>query len=336
MFTHHHHQEPDDHDDHDHDDHDHQFELSVRIGVAALILFAAVAAACIVMVPAGEAGVITRFGSPVRVDTDPGLAWKLPVPFESVIPIDLRLRTSSTGLQDVGTRDGLRVLVQAYVAWQVPSDPQRIRQFLRSVRNQPDEAARQLRSYASAALHTISSNFELGDLVNVDNKKVRLDDFERQLKEQIAPRMLEVYGIEIRQVGVERMTLPDETLAATVARMRAERETVAAERTAEGLRQASAIRADADRDARTLVAQAREQAAKTEANAQQAAARIYSDAYRADPGLYTTLRSLDAVSKVVGKNTSIVLRTDAAPFRVLVDSGAGGSAPAQPVGGKSH
>jgi modulator of FtsH protease HflC len=322
-------------DDHDHDEH--RFEFSLRIGIAALILLAAIATACIVMVPAGEAGVITRFGSPVRVDTQPGLAWKLPAPIESVIPIDLRLRTSSTGLQDVGTRDGLRVLVQAYVAWQVPSDPQHIRQFLRSVRNQPDEAARQLRSYVSAALHIISSNFDLTDLVNVDRNKVRLDAFEQQLREQIAPRMLEVYGIEIRQVGVERMTLPDETLAATVARMRAERETVAAERTAEGLRQAAAIRADADRDARELVAQAREQAARTQANAQQAASRIYAEAYRADPGLYTTLRSLDSVSKVVGRNTSLVLRTDAAPFRVLVDGIAGASSgSAAPAAAKPH
>jgi membrane protease subunit HflC len=322
--------------DDDHHDHDHRFDLPLRIGVAVAILLAAVATACIVMVPAGEAGVITRFGSPVRVDTEPGLAWKLPIPIESVIPIDLRLRTSSTGLQDVGTRDGLRVLVQAYVAWQVPSDPQRIRQFLRSVRNQPDEAARQLRSYVSAALHIISSNFDLTDLVNVDRKKVKLDAFEQQLREQIAPRMLEVYGIEIRQVGVERMTLPDETLAATVARMRAERETVAAERTAEGLRQAAAIRADADRDARELVAQAREQAARTEANAQQAASRIYADAYRADPGLYTTLRSLDSISKVVGRNTSLVLRTDAAPFRVLVDGISGATTNAPAPAAKTH
>ena len=311
MFTHHQHD-----DDHD-DDHDHGPEL--RIAVAGLILLAAVAAACIVMVPAGEAGVITRFGNPTRVVTRPGLAWKLPAPFESTIPIDLRLRTTSTGLQDVGTRDGLRVLVQAYVAWQVPGDPARVRQFLRSVRNQPDEAARQLRSYVSAALHIVSSNFELTDLVNIDPKKVRLDTFEQQLREQIAPRMLEVYGIDIRQVGVERMTLPDETLAATVARMRADRETVAAERTAEGLRQAAAIRADADRDARKVVAQAREQAAHTEADAEQAAARIYGKAYQADPGLYTTLRSLDTINQVIGRNTSLILRTDAAPFRVLVD-----------------
>ena len=319
MFSHH----DDDHDDHDH----HDLGSLLRIGVAGLILLAAIAAACIVMVPAGEAGVITRFGNPVRVVTEPGLAWKLPAPFENTILIDLRLRTTSTGLQDVGTREGFRVLVQSYVAWQVPDDPQRVRQFLRSVRNQPDEAARQLRSFVSAALHITASNFDLMELVNTDSTKVRLDVFERQLREQVAPRMLAVYGIDIRQVGVERMTLPDETLAATVARMRAERETVAAERTADGLRQAAAIRADADRDAREVVAQAREQAAHTEADAQQAAARIYAKAYQSDPGLYSTLRSLDALSSILGRNSSLVLRTDAAPFRVLVDGPAGTAAP---------
>src|SRR3984957_18359981 len=315
--------------DNDHDDHDHHdLGALLRIAVAALILLAAIGAACGVMVPAGEAGVITRFGNPVRVVTEPGLAWKLPAPFESTILIDLRLRTTSTGLQDVGTRDTLRVLVQSYVAWQVPDDPQRVRQFLRSVRNQPDEAARQLRSFVNAALHITASNFDLADLVNIDSTKVRLDVFERELREQIAPRMLAVYGIEIRQVGVERMTLPDETLAATVSRMRAERETAAAQVTADGLRQAAAIRADADRDAREVVAQAREQAAHTEADAQQAAARIYVKAYQSDPGLYTTLRSLDALTQVLGRNTSLVLRTDAAPFRILVDGPAGtGAAP---------
>ncbi len=305
-----------------------RFGPQLRIGVSILILLAAVAAACIVMVPAGEAMVITRFGNPVRVVTQPGLAWKLPAPIESGIPIDLRLRTTSTGLQDVGTREGLRVLVQAYVAWQVPDDPQRVQQFLRSVRNQPDEAARQLRSFVNAQLHISSSNFELSDLVNLDPQKVRLDAFEQQLRGQIAPSMLQVYGIDIRQVGIERMTLPDQTLAATVARMRAERETEAQRVTADGLRQAAAIRADADRDAREVVAQAQEQAARTEADAVQSAERIYAKAYQSDPGLYTMLRSLDALSKMVGRNASVILRTDAAPFRVLVDGPPGvGSTP---------
>jgi modulator of FtsH protease HflC len=335
MFTHHHGpaHHSDDHDDDD--DHDHLFEgrfgLLVRTAFATLILAAAVVAACIVMIPAGEAGVITRFGDPSRVLIKPGLAWKLPMPFETTIPIDLRLRTTSTGLQDVGTRDGLRVLVQAYAAWRVSSDPNHILQFVRSVRNQPDEAARQLRSFVSAALHITASSFGLADLVNIDATKVRLDAFEQQLRDQVADRMLQVYGIEISEIGIEQLTLPSETLAATVDRMRAERETVAAERTAEGLRRAAEIRSNADRDGREAVAKAREQAAQVEADAEQQAAHIYADAYNEDPELYTLLRSLDTINKMVGRNTSILLRTDAAPFRVLVDGPPGvQTAPALP------
>jgi len=306
-----------DHDDHDHDhdhddDHDHAGPLGglLRIALATLILGVAIAAACIVMVPAGEAVVITRFGDPVRVITSPGLAWKLPLPIEATIPIDLRLR---------GTRDGLRVLIQAYTAWQVPTDPAGITQFLRSVRNQPDEAARQLRSFTAAALHIAAANYNLSDLVNSDQSKVQLAAFETSVHDQIAQRILAVYGIDIRQVGVERLTLPAETLAATVARMKAERETVAAERTADGLREAAAIRADADRDGREVVAKAQEKAAQTLADAEQQAAKIYAAAYQSDPTLYTTLRSLDAVGKMVNKNTSVIMRTDAAPFNVLVN-----------------
>ena len=80
---------------------------------------------------------ITRFGDPLRVLTQPGLAWKLPAPIESTLDVDLRLRTTSSGLQDVGTRDGLRILVQAFLAWQVAADPAHIRQFLRAGRQQP-------------------------------------------------------------------------------------------------------------------------------------------------------------------------------------------------------
>jgi membrane protease subunit HflC len=305
---------------------EHRSRLLWRTSVATLILLVAVAAACVVMVPAGEAVVITRFGAPIRVITQPGLAFKLPAPFESAIPIDLRLRTTSTGLQDVGTRDGLRVLIQSYAAWRVPDDPRQLLQFLRSVRNQPAEAADQLRNFVVAGLHVISSNFALSDLVNIDPGKVRLESFEGQLRDQLAARMLRMYGIEITQVGVERLTLPDETLAATVARMKAERETVAAQVTAQGLEQAAAIRADADRDAREVVAQARQRASQIEADAEQAAAHVYGAAYRQDPGLYTTLRSLDSLDQVLGHNTSLILRTDAAPFRALTSGPLDGDA----------
>jgi membrane protease subunit HflC len=237
---------------------------------------------------------------------------------ETAIPVDLRLRTTSSGLQDVGTRDGLRILVQAFVAWQVPNDPADIEQFVRAVRNDPDEAARQLRSFTGSALQVTASSVDLADLVNTDPAKVQLAAFESRLQTQLAAPLRRLYGIEIRQVGIERLSLPETTLSATVARMRSERETVAAQRTAEGLREAAQIRADAARDSRIMVADAQTQAAQIEAESRRQAAEIQAKAYTGDPQLYMMLRSLDTLGSMIGPNTRLVLRTDAAPFNVLV------------------
>ena len=302
-----------------------------RFAIAAAVLAGAAAASSQVMVAAGQAVVITRFGDPLRVLTEPGLAWKLPAPIENTLEVDLRLRTTSSGLQDVGTRDGLRVLVQAFLAWRVPPDPGHIRQFIRAAGNDPDEAARQLRSFVGSALQTTASNFDLADLVNTDPSKVRLAAFEQQLRQAVARQVLDIYGVDVQQVGVERISLPSETLAATVARMRAERETVAAERTAEGLRAAAAIRSDAARDARVTIAKAKADAAAIEARSRQEAARIYAGSYERDPQLYLLLRSLDTVGEVVGPHTRLILRTDAAPFDVLVQGPPGTAAKTSPA-----
>jgi membrane protease subunit HflC len=311
--------------DHDHHGHDHphtptsRLRVAVRVMLALALFIGAGLAASAVAVNAGQAVVVTQFGDPLRVLTRPGLAWKLPAPVQGTIAVDLRLRTTATGLQDVGTRDGLRILVQAYVAWQVPADPDRIRQFVRTVSNDPDEAARQLRSFVGSALQVTASSFDLADMVNTDGSRIRVGAFEDRLQALIAPAVLETYGIAVREVGLERLSLPETTLAATVGRMRSEREVVAAERTAEGLRAAAQIRSDAARDNRIIISRARTEAAGIEAASRQEAAKIHAEAYQADPGLYLLLRSLDTLATVVGANTRVVLRTDAAPFSALVE-----------------
>ncbi|WP_199181312.1 SPFH domain-containing protein [Chromobacterium alticapitis] len=307
---------------HNHEHHDERGNGPPRrwprlAGVLALVL--TLLSCCMLQVRSGEAVVITRFGDPVRVLLQPGLAWRLPQPFESALPVDLRLRATSSGLQDVGTRDGLRVIMQAYVAWQVPADAVHITRFLRAMRNQPDEAARQIRTFIGSALETGSSGFALTSLVNTDPGQLRLAEFERQLRRQLSQQLLDSYGVRVVDVGLERLTLPAVTLDATVARMRAERDTLAAERTAAGNEQAAAIRADAARDARVLRANASVEAARIEAQSQVEAARVYGAAYQSDPALYRTLRSLDTLDHIVNANTRLILRTDAAPFRALVE-----------------
>ena len=140
--------------------------------------------------------------------------------------------------------------------------PTHIRQFLRAVRNQPDIAAQQLRSFVGSALEITASSFDLANLVNTDPQRSSSTEFESRLRDRLDEQALKVYGITIRQVGIERLTLPTETLNATVERMQAERATVAAERQAEGQRAAAEIASNADRDARVLLAKAKAEAAR--------------------------------------------------------------------------
>ena len=326
MSTHHHHHhgEPGHGHGHDHGSRT-SFQFTPRLVVAVVVVLALLLSACLVLVSPGQAIVVTRFGNPVRVITTSGLAAKLPAPIDNTVAVDLRLRTTSSGLHDVGTRDGLRIIVQAYIAWQIPDDAEHIRQFLRAMRNQPEIAAEQLRSFTGSALEITASSFDLASLVNTDPGQIKLDQFENALRQRINEQALKVYGITIRQVGLERLTLASDTLSATIERMKAERETVAAERSAQGQRIADQIRSNADRDSRVVQAQAKVEAADIEAKSRIASAAIYKQAYSTDPQLYTLLRSLESLDAIVGPNTRLILRTDAAPFRVLID-GTGTSA----------
>ena len=176
--------------------------------------------------------------------------------------------------------------------------------------------------------------FDLANLINTDPAKVELNELEGRLRERLDEQALKVYGVTIRQVGIERLTLPTETLATTVARMRAERETVAAERQAR-------VSARPPRSPRTPTAMRVScgprpcaDAAEIDAKSRLEAADIYGRAYRSAPDLYMLLRSLDTLDTVVGDNTRLILRTDAAPFRVLVDGPPSTTAPAaQPTQG---
>jgi len=296
----------------------------LRYTIAALLVVLALLTACLVQVHAGSATIMTRFGSPVRVLLSPGLAWRLPAPFETPVDVDLRARSTSSGLQDVGTRDGLRVIVQAWAIWKVSPEQSHVLRFIRAVQNQPEEAARQIRTFIGSSLETTTSNYALSEIVNTDAGKVKIPQLEQQIKNQLKAQLLSSYGIELIDVGIERLTLPAVTLNATVDRMRAERETIATERTAEGNRMAAEIHSTADKEARIIEADASVKAAAITAQAQQDSAAIYAKAYALDPQLYNLLRSLDTLNDVVNKSTRIVLSTDAAPFNALVQKPADG------------
>ncbi|MEO1366003.1 MAG: protease modulator HflC, partial [Acidobacteriota bacterium] len=65
------------------------------------------------------------------------------------------------------------------------------------------------------------------------------------------------------------------------------------------------------------LAAAREEAATVRGEAEAQAAEIYADAHRASPELFRMVRQLQSVEKVVGEGSTLIMRTDKAPFNVL-------------------
>jgi membrane protease subunit HflC len=82
---------------------------------------------------------------------------------------------------------------------------------------------------------------------------------------------------------------------------------------------AAKINQEALRDSRILIAEAQEKVSTIEAQSRTEVAAIYSKTYAADPELYSFLRGLDTLEKIVTSGTRLILRTDAAPFRALVE-----------------
>ncbi len=309
-----------------------------RAAVAAAVLAVAAIAAAAVPVRTGEAVVVTRLGAPVRVVLEPGLAWILPAPLERAQRVDRRVRTSASGSHGVLTRDGLSLVIQAYAAWKVGGDGPTVLRYVRATGGDAGAAADQLRTLLNSALETVTSRYAMGDLLNSDAHALRLADYEAALRERVASAGGLTLGIEVVQVGIERLLLPELTLQATIGRMSEERRVAAEERQAAGRRAASQITADADKEARIVKSSAEQEAATLDAAAKAEAAKIYGDAYAADPALYVWLRSLDTLTATLAGNARLVLTTDSAPFQTLFPGTAqparpAARAPARPGGG---
>jgi len=144
-----------------------------------------------------------------------------------------------------------------------------------------------------------------------------VDQIESELLAGTAPAAQKSYGVEIEQIRLERIALPEENVKAVFEQMRAERRQYAARFRAEGEREASRIRSEADREAARIRAQGAEQEARIRGESTALVAKTYADAHRVDPELYRFTRSLDSLDRLVGNETTLILRTDAEPFSLL-------------------
>jgi modulator of FtsH protease HflC len=280
--------------------------------VGTIALSAIIFSATTVVVREGQAVLITRFGRPLRAATQPGLHWKLPWPIDGAITLDMRRRVYETGQAEMLTRDKKNVIARTFVVWRI-GDPLTFTQAIGNEAGAEDKLDGLL---TNAAIGTLGGH-DLSALVSTDPSDLQMDQIESELLASTAPLALRSYGVNVEQVRLERLALPEENVTAVFDQMRAERHQFAAKYQAEGQQEASKIRSQADLDAAEIRAKGTEEQARIRGESAAQVAKIYADAHRIDPELYRFTRSLDSLTKLVTGSTSLILRTDSEPFSLL-------------------
>ena len=284
----------------------------LRYSLGAAILLGLVFFAFTWQLREGQVAIRLRLGRAVDVVEQAGLHGKLPWPIERVVVLDGRARVLNTRHTEMLTRDKKNVILLSYVVWRV-SEPLRFYQSLGSI----EAADSKLDGLVTNAKISVLGGYDLSALVSTTPEDLMVGEIEEAILADVAAKAGEKYGVAFEEVGFKRLSLPEGNTRYVFEQMRAERKQYAARFRAEGEREAAKIRADTDLEVAQIRAQANEEAARIRGEAEAEAARTYADAHSLDPEFYRFMRSLESMDKVLGKKSTVVLRTDSPPFQLL-------------------
>jgi membrane protease subunit HflC len=237
------------------------------------------------------------FGEIVKDDFEPGLHYKLP--WHTIKKFDARIQTMAEKPERFLTKEKKNVIVDLFVKWRIDKD--KITTFYTNVGGDIDQANLRLNQDIKDAIRSEFSKREIKQLVSTDRSLIR--DALMKKSKNIAPRL----GIDIIDVQVMRIDLPEEVSSSVYSRMEAERESVAREFRSQGSEAAEKKRAEADKERVVLLANAFSEAEKLRGEGDATAADIYSKAYSADPDFFAFYRSLNAYKKTFTKSSVMVV-----------------------------
>lgn len=258
-----------------------------------------------------EAAIVTQFGDPVRVVTEPGLHAKLPDPVQSVQKVNTQLQVFDLPETEFLAADKKNVVVSAYATWKV-TDPLA---FVKNVRDIVGAVTR-LEDIVKSELGAALGKVELGNLVTVDHERMRLDDMLDAVRDGVAKRTVE-FGFTVTDVQLKQLGFPEANLPSVFQRMRSEREAIARKFRSEGTEQAARIRAGAETERAEIAALASREATEIRGRADAEAIAVYADAFGRDPDFYRFLRTLDAYEKFIDESTTLILPADSELLRYL-------------------
>lgn len=274
----------------------------------AVFLVGALALSSVFIVDEREKVLVLQFGQVRQEINTPGLGFKIPL-IQEVVRYEDRILGLPTQPLEVTPLDDRRLVVDAFARWRIVN----LVNFREAVGPGGTDAAQaRLDRIINAAIREVLGSVPSGAVLSEDRtglmNKIR----------DIARREAASLGVDVIDVRLTRTDLPDQNLAATFARMRAEREREAADEIARGNEAASRVRATADRTVVEVTSEARKQAEVIRGEADAERNAIYAEAFGRDPEFFAFTRSLTAYDRALREgNSSIVLSPDSAFFTYL-------------------
>ena len=280
------------------------------LSVGFLFLAAVIVSNTLFVVKETERAVMLRFGELVNSDIASGLHVKIPW-VNTVRKFDARIQTEDATPQRFLTLEQKALDVDSYAKWRIVD----VGQFYVSTRGNVGTAGSLLAQRINDGLRDQIGARTLIEVVAGERDQLMLD-LTSELNEATASDI----GIEVIDVRVKRIDLPDDVRSSVYDRMITERNREAQEIRSRGDELAIGIRADADRQVVIYEAEAYRDAERIRGEGDAQATSIYADAYTKDEEFYAFTRSLNAYRETFStKNDVLLLDPDSDYFKYLKD-----------------
>jgi membrane protease subunit HflC len=282
------------------------------VGCVVVLILASMS---VFIVDQRQTAIVFQLGEVMRIETTPGIKWKMPL-VQNVRFFDSRILTlDSDEPERFITAEKKNVLVDSFIKWRIVD----VKQYYISVTG--DEARAQTR-----LMQTVNSTLreEFGKRTIHEVVSGKREELMRVVQEKTDVDARKI-GVEVLDVRLKRVDFTLEISDSVYRRMDAERKRVANELRATGNAESEKIRADADRQREVTLAQAYRDAQKIKGEGDAKATALYAGAFGRNPEFYAFYRSLD-VYKLGFKNKSDIMVLDAGSpfFKYLKGSGKDG------------
>jgi len=279
--------------------------------VAALVAIVMLAGSALFTVDQAQNAIVFQLGEVKEVITKPGLHFKWPL-LQNVRFFDMRILAYDDP-EPLGflTSGNIPVTVDSFVKWRIFD----VKQYYVSVQGDEIRAATRLKQTISDGLQVEFGRRTVHDVVSGQR-----DEIMEKVRTS-ADADLRRIGVEIVDVRLKRVDLPDEVSASVFRRMDSERKRVASQLRSTGSAEAETIRADADKQREVILAEAYRDAQKMKGDGDAKASAIYAQAFSQNPEFYSFYRSMEAYkSSFRSKSDLLLLEPNSDFFKYLRDA----------------